>query len=202
MYQLIKCTPGEGITIRENLSLSALQKLMNEEYEEVMAKKGVIMSELFNLSASIYTGAEKYYWKINQVFSRIPVRGGHLVAKEIADPDYPGITTEFAPESREADFPLSLVEQNNGILRSVVYTKMYEEDPVYNESFDYDSEMIKTLCYSSYLQDDTIKPGKKLSYKDFCNSVFTDKKYIKKILSMEESEIYRNYVQMLENGYI
>lgn len=202
MYQLIKCTAGEGITIRENLTLSALQKLMNKEYEEVIAKKCVIMSELFDLSASIYAGPEKYHWKINEVFSKVPVRGGHLVAKEIIDPDYPGIITEFAPESREADVPLSFVEQNDGILRSVVYTKMYEEEPVYNESFDYDSEMIKTLCYSAYLQDDTIKQGKKLSYKDFCCSIFTDKKYVKKILSKKEFEMYRNYMQMLKNGLI
>lgn len=175
---------------------------MNKEYEEVMAKKCVKMSELFDFSASIYAGAERYYWKINEVFTKIPVRGGHLVAKEIPDPNYPGITTDFVSESREVDTPLSLVEQNNGILRSVVYTKMYEEDPVYNEDFDYDDEMIKTLCYSSYLQDDTIKPGKKLSYEDFCCSIFTDKKYVKKVLSKKEFEMYRNYMQMLKNGYI
>ena len=126
MYQLIKCTPGEGISIQENLSLSVLQEIMKKEYEEVMAKKCVKMSELFDLSASIYAGSESYHWKINEVFSKIPVRGGYLVAKEITDLDYPGIITEFAPESREADVPLSFVEQNDGILRSVVYTKMYE----------------------------------------------------------------------------
>lgn len=202
MYQLIKATSGEGITIQENLSLSELKKLMNKEYEEIMTKKSVIIAELFDLSASIYTGAESYHWKINEVFSKIPVRGGHLVAKEVSDPDYPGIIIEFAPESKEVDIPLSLIEQNDGILRSVVYTKMYEEEPVYNESFDYDSEMIKSLCYSSYLQDNSIKPGKKLSYKDFCSSVFPDKKYVKKVLSKKEFEMYRNYMHMLKNGYI
>lgn len=202
MYQLIKCKSGEGISIQENLSLSVLQEIMKKEYEEITAKKCVKMSELFNLSASIYAGSESYHWKINEVFSRVPVRGEHLVAKEVPDPDYPGIFIEFASESKEYDIPLSIVEQNGGILRSVVYTKMYEEKPAYNESFDYDSEMIKTLCYSSYLQDDSIKPGKKLSYKDFCCSIFTDKKYVKKVLSKKEFEMYRNYMQMLKNGYI
>ena len=72
-----------------------------------------------------------------------------------------------------------------------------------SSSFEYDSEMIRNLCFSSYIQDDnSVKYPKNLSYKKFCQTVFEDRMYMKEILSNEEYRSYENYLQMAENGYL
>lgn len=204
MYQLIKSNPKEGITVKESLSLSSLREEMCKEVEEFFSKKKIIRAEQTLNSAYIDTDTAKYFWKINEVYTKVPVRGGYLTASEMADPDYPGIIIEFSADKRivdgAGDKALVLVEQSDGVLRSVVYEKMYEEEPSYNRRFGYDSEMLKTLCYSSYLQENN-KPGK-LTYQYFCRTLFTDSAYIKKILSDEEFAMYEDFVQAKENGYL
>ena len=99
--------------------------------------------------------------------------------------------------------PLALIEQKENHLRAVVYTKMYKEEPEYNDPIEYDSEMIRNLCFSSYIQDDnSIKYPKNLCYRKFCQTVFEDRAYMKEILPDEEYRLYENYLQMVENGYI
>lgn len=80
---------------------------------------------------------------------------------------------------------------------------MYKEEPEYNEPFEYDSEMIRNLCFNSYVQDDnSVKYPKNLSYRKFCQTVFEDRAYMKEIIPDEEYRLYENYLQMVENGYI
>lgn len=164
--------------------------------------KSVSASELSDKAAFIHAGAECYHWLIREECCKVAVRGGFLQAEEVSDPDYPGISVRF---SREDGYimPLALIEQKENHLWAVVYTKMYKEDPEYNEPFEYDSEMINTLCYSSYLQDDrSSKYPRNMSYQKFCKKTFEDIEYMREILSTEEFQLYENYQQMIENGYI
>lgn len=202
MYQLIKSTSFGGISVEESLSLSFLQEKMRKDFQEITKMKSVSASELSDKAAFIHAGAECYHWLIREECCKVAVRGGFLQAEEVSDPDYPGISVSF---SREDGYimSLALIEQKENHLWAVVYTKMYKEDPEYNEPFEYDSEMIKTLCYSSYLQDDrSSKYPRNMSYQKFCKKAFEDIEYMREILSTEEFQLYENYLQMIENGYI
>ena len=202
MYQLIKSTSFGGISVEESLSLSFLQEKMRKDFQEITKMKSVSASELSDKAAFIHAGAECYHWLIREDCCKVPVRGGFLEASEINDPDYPGISVDFTRADGDI-MPLALIEQKENHLRAVVYTKMYKEEPEYNEPFEYDSEMIRNLCFSSYIQDDnSVKYPKNLSYKKFCQTVFEDRMYMKEILSNEEYRSYENYLQMAENGYL
>ena len=190
MYQLIKSTSFGGISVEENLSLSLLQEKMRKKFREISEIKSVSVSELSDKAAVIHAGAESYHWLIREESCKVPVRGGFLEASEINDPDYPGISVDFSRADGDI-IPLALIEQKDNHLRAVVYTKMYMDEPEYNKPFVYDSEMIRNLCYSSYLQDDSsTKYPKYLSYKKFCQTVFADRVYMKEILSNEEFQTY------------
>lgn len=202
MYQLIKSTSFGGISIQEDLSQSFLQEEMRKEYQKIIDAKTACICEIKENNAFIHTVAESYHWLIREECCKVPVRGGFLEAEEVPDPDYPGISVSF---SREDGYimPLALIEQKENHLGAVVYTKMYKEDPDYNEPFVYDSEMIKTLCYSFYQQDDrSSKYPRNMSYPKFCKIAFEDIEYMREILSTEEFQLYENYQQMIENGYI
>ena len=202
MYQLIKSTSFGGISIQENLSQSFLQEEMRKEYQKILDTKTAHSCEIKENNAFIHSVTESYHWLIREECCKVPVRGGFLQAEEVTDPDYPGISVGF---SREDGYimPLALIEQKENHLGAVVYTKMYKEDPEDNEPFEYDSEMIKTLCYSSYLQDDrSSKYPRNMSYQKFCKKAFEDIEYMREILSTEEFQLYENYLQMIENGYI
>lgn len=202
MYQLIKSTSFGGISVEESLSRSFLQEKMRKDFQEITKMKSVSASELSDRAAFIHAGAEYYHWLIREECCKVAVRGGFLEAFEINDPDYPGISVDFSRADGDI-IPLALIEQKDNHLRAVVYTKMYMDEPEYNEPFVYDSEMIRNLCYSSYLQEDSsTKYPKNLSYKKFCQTVFEDRVYMKEILSNEEYQSYENYLQMVENGYI
>lgn len=202
MYQLIKSTSFGGISVEESLSLSFLQEKMRKDFQEITKMKSVSASELSDKAAFIHAGAECYHWLIREECCKVAVRGGFLQAEEVYDPDYPGISVSFYREDGYI-MPLALIEQKENHLWAVVYTKMYKEDPEYNEPFEYDSEMIKTLCYSSYLQDDrSSKYPRNMSYQKFCKKAFEDIEYMREILSTEEFQLYENYLQLIENGYI
>lgn len=46
MYQLIKSTSFNGISVEENLSLSLLQEKMRKDFQEITRMKSVSASEL------------------------------------------------------------------------------------------------------------------------------------------------------------
>ena len=202
MYQLIKSTSFGGISVEESLSLSFLQEKMRKDFQDITKMKSLYASELSDKAAFIHAGAECYHWLIREECCKVAVRGGFLEASEINDPDYPGISVDFTRADGDI-MPLALIEQKENHLRAVVYTKMYKEEPEYNEPFEYDSEMLRNLCFSSYVQDDnSVKYPKNLSYRKFCQTVFEDRAYMKEILPDEEYRLYENYLQMVENGYI
>ena len=96
--------------------------------------------------------------------------------------------------------PLGMFEQNEGILKYAVYSRMYQEEPQYNDVFDYDVSAIKNICYSANKRKKTGTYEQGLSYSDFCQKIFTDKHLMEKILSDKEKEMYKKFIKE-ESGY-
>jgi len=63
----------------------------------------------------------------------VRIQGGHLVATEATDPDYPGIDVEFVPDSDNGEYasrPRVLFEKpvEDGELRALVWDDKNSED--------------------------------------------------------------------------
>ena len=203
MYQLIRFTSADGISIEESLSQSMLREKMKKEYEGILqkfhSKSETLITDWSEDNASIYRRYDIFSWKIHEAICKVSVHGGYLIALEIPDPDYPGIDVAFSLDE-DGIIPLGMFEQNEGILKYAVYSRMYQEEPQYNDVFDYDVSAIKNICYSAYKRKKTGTYEQGLSYSDFCQKIFTDKHLMEKILSDKEKEMYKNFIKE-ESGY-
>lgn len=93
---------------------------------------------MFNkLKAEVIKGEAGKSQEFEELFDTqkiiVKIQGGHLVATESQDPDYPGIDVEFVPDSDNGEYasrPRVLFEKpvEDGELRALVWDDKNSED--------------------------------------------------------------------------